>query len=118
MKFKFYEYEKCSSCIKARKWMDAHEIAYDPIPIRQQPPSRQELNLLLEVHEGNVRKLFNTSGMDYRVMNMKDRLLDLSEAEAIDLLNKNGNLIKRPVLIGRGIGLQGFHPENWDKVFK
>jgi arsenate reductase len=56
--------------------------------------------------------------MDYRAMNMKDRLLDLSEAEAIDLLNKNGNLIKRPVLIGRGIGLQGFHPENWDKVFK
>ena len=118
MKFKFYEYEKCSSCVKASKWMDAQEISYDRIPIREQPPSLKELDLLLEVHGGNIRKLFNSSGMDYRTMQIKDRLPNLSNKEVIHLLHENGNLIKRPILIGTGIGLQGFHPENWEKILK
>lgn len=117
MKFKFYEYERCSTCLNARKWMEAKGIVYERIAIRKQTPQKKELEQLLHHHGGNVKKLFNTSGLDYRNMKIKDSLPHLTEEKALGLLHANGNLIKRPVLIGEEIVLQGFKPDVWEKAF-
>jgi arsenate reductase len=116
MKFKFYEYEKCSTCIKARKWMDTKGIAYERVAIREQPPTCPELMQLLASHDGNLKKLFNTSGADYRDPAIKKLLPNLSVEETLDLLSKRGNLIKRPVLIGQNLAMQGFKPDQWGKA--
>ena len=117
MKFKFYEYERCSTCVNARKWMEAKGIVYERIAIRKQPPQKKELEQLLHHHGGNVKKLFNTSGLDYRNMKIKDSLPYFTEEKALGLLHANGNLIKRPVLIGEEIVLQGFKSDVWEKAF-
>lgn len=117
MPLKLYAYKNCSTCRKAAKWLNARGIAYSEIPIRETPPSVTELKRVLKAADGNLRKLFNTSGVDYKAMNMKDRLPALSEAEALELLAANGNLVKRPVLIGPGIALVGFHEATWTESF-
>ena len=96
--------------------MDDVGVKYELIPIREQPPSKSELKTMLSCCEGNIRKLFNTSGGDYKAMNMKEKLPDMSDAEAIDLLSKNGNLIKRPLLISSKIQLVGFQASEWSKI--
>ena len=116
MKFKFYEYEKCSTCKKARNWMDSRGIIYERIPIREQTPTKKELLELLEGHQGKVKKLFNTSSKDYRDPKIKDSLPGLSQDDMINLLTARGNLIKRPILIGKNIALQGFNSEEWGKL--
>ena len=116
MKLKFYEYEKCSICVKARKWLESKEVTFVRIPIREHPPSKEELAQLLNAHEGNLKKLFNTSGRDYRDPKIKETLANLSKEETLDFLSTRGNLIKRPVLIGRGIARQGFKPEDWGEI--
>lgn len=116
MKLKFYEYEKCSTCVKARKWLETKEVTFERIPIREHPPSKEELAQLLKAHEGNLKKLFNTSGRDYRDPKIKETLANLSKEETLDFLSTRGNLIKRPVLIGRGIARQGFKPEDWGEI--
>jgi len=115
MKYKFYEYEKCSTCVKARKWLDAKGFEYERVPIRENPPTRTELYQLLASHEGNLKKLFNTSSKDYRDPSIKNILPQFSPDQAMELLIKRGNLNKRPVLIGNGLALQGFKPEEWEK---
>ena len=115
MKFKFYEYEKCSTCVKARKWLDQRNIQFQRIPIREHSPSKEELSLLLKTYDGEIRKLFNTSSKDYRDPVIKNALPGMSEREVFSMLIKNGNLIKRPVLVGDEIILQGFKPEVWEK---
>lgn len=115
MKLKFYEYEKCSTCAKARKWMEEKGKNFVRIPIRERTPSRQELFQLLAHHQGNLKKLLNTSSKDYRDSQIKDALSYMSENDVLDLLQKNGNLIKRPVLIGADFALQGFKSEEWEK---
>jgi arsenate reductase len=85
--------------------------------IRETPPTKSELKSALAAHGGDLRRLFNTSGMDYRAMSLKDRLPSMCEAEALELLSSNGNLVKRPFLIGNGISLVGFQPDAWkDKL--
>ena len=116
MKFKLYEYEKCSTCVKARKWLDANGVSYERVAIREQPPACTELVQLLASHDGNLKKLFNTSGADYRDPAIKKLLPDLSVEETLNLLSKRCNLIKRPVLIGRNLALQGFKPDLWQKA--
>ena len=110
-----YCYQKCSTCRDALRWLDLHGIAHTVRAIRETPPSPAELKAALKILGGDLRKLFNTSGMDYRALGMKDRLPAMTEDEAIDLLSKNGNLVKRPLLIGDGRALVGFKPEVWEK---
>lgn len=96
----------------ATKWLRKNGIPFSEMPIRKTPPTEAELRAGLESH-GDIRKLFNTSGQDYRNLGIKEQLPALSEAEAILLLASNGNLIKRPFLIVNGIALVGFNENVW-----
>ena len=111
-----YCYQKCSTCRDALKWLDQHGIAYQVRAIRETPPSVAELRSALRALGGDVRKLFNTSGLDYRALGMKDRLPTLSETEALELLSNNGNLVKRPFLVGAATALVGFKPDLWTRA--
>ena len=118
MALKIYEYNRCGTCRNALKYLDAKEVAYSKIPIRDTPPSKSEFIYMLE-KTGEIKRLLNTSGQDYRALNMKDKVKVLSNDEIIDLLCENGNLVKRPFVIDEEAGLAttGFKAENWDEIF-
>ena len=113
--YRFYAYKGCDGCRKARKWLIAHEIEFEEIAIRETPPNLEELHQACAEH--SLKRLFNTSGMDYRKLGMKDKLPTMSEQEALDLLHGNGNLIKRPFLSGADFSLVGFKEEIWESAF-
>ena len=117
MKLKIYSYKNCDTCRKAKKYLETHGIEHELIPIREEPPSESELLTMLECYDGNLRKLFNTSGQDYRSLNMRDRLPDMSDSEAISLLSRNGNLVKRPFAIMGKTGTVGFNEAAWSDLF-
>jgi len=117
MKLKVYAYKSCDICRKAKKFLEANEIEHEMIPIREQPPSKSELKAMLACYEGSIRKLFNTSGGDYKSLKMKDKLPSMTDSEAIDLLSKNGNLVKRPFAIMGKTGAVGFKEEVWTNLF-
>ena len=100
---RIYSYEKCGTCRNAMKFLADHGVKADILPIREQPPSKTELKQMLALLGGEKRKLFNTSGLQYKALKLKDKLPGMSEAEALDLLSKDGMLVKRPfVLSGKG----------------
>lgn len=111
-----YCYQKCSTCRDALKWLEERDIPVEIKAIRENPPSRAELQEAVDAAGGDIRKIFNTSGMDYREMGLKDRLPDMSIDEAFALMAMNGNLVKRPFLIGDGKVLVGFKKDLWQKV--
>jgi len=113
---KIYTYAKCSTCRKATKWLEEKGISFKEIPIRENPPSKAELKKMLGYYDGEIRRLFNVSGMDYRSMGLKDKLPQMSEKESIELLNSNGNLVKRPFLLTGDTGLVGFKEEEWKSI--
>lgn len=115
---RIYTYKNCGSCKKATKWLDAEGIAYEELPIRDTPPSVVELREMLTHQNGELRKLFNTAGGDYRELNLKEALPGMSESEAIKLLASRGNLVKRPFVLGDGFGLVGFKEDVWAKALK
>jgi arsenate reductase (glutaredoxin) len=113
-----YTYANCDTCRRAVKWLRAHEIAFVEKPIRETPPSPAELRMMLARLGGPaaLKKLFNTSGVDYRAQKLGEKLPLMSEAEAIALLAGNGNLVKRPFLLGagpEGAGMTGFDEKTW-----
>jgi arsenate reductase len=113
-----YCYQKCSTCRDALKWLAEHGIAHSVKAIRETPPTAGELHSALQAFGGDLRKLFNTSGVDYRELGLKDQLPTMTEAAAFDLLTRNGNLVKRPFLIGDGKVLVGFKPAAWEAVLR
>lgn len=117
MTTKVYGYEKCGTCRKAMKFLAARGVDTPMIPIRERPPSPAELKLMLAACGGELRRLFNSSGVDYRAMKLSEKLSTMSEAEALALLAKNGNLVKRPFVISNGKGLVGFDEAAWKKFF-
>lgn len=110
---KVYEYKNCGTCKNALKFLDAHKIPYQKIAIRDTPPTKAELKRMLGYVAGDIKKLFNTSGLDYKAQNIKDKLPKLTENQALDLLASNGNLIKRPFVLGDQMGCVGFKEEIW-----
>ncbi|MBI5775370.1 MAG: arsenate reductase family protein [Verrucomicrobia bacterium] len=116
MALKFYEYKKCDTCRKARKFLEAKGVSFTAIPIREQPPTPAELRRMLKIYGGNLRRLFNTSGEDYKRLNLKTKLAAMTETEAIALLAGNGNLVKRPFVLGDTGGAVGFKPEEWSRL--
>lgn len=118
MALRVYTYENCGTCRKAMKFLRSRGIEVAPIPIREQPPATAELKQMLKLYQGNVRKLFNTSGRDYKELKLGDRLATMSEAEALSLLAGNGNLVKRPFLISGEKGAVGFDEEAWNNLLK
>jgi arsenate reductase len=114
---KIYTYHKCSTCRDARKFLDARGIAYEEHPIRETPPPPAELARMLEACDGKMTRLFNTSSQDYRDAGLKDTLPNLSHDEAFARLQANGNLVKRPFLLGAGVALAGFKEAEWAAQF-
>jgi len=115
---KFYEYDKCSTCRKARKWLDENDVTYERLPIRETPPSPAELQTMLEAYDGNIKRLINTSSADYRASGLKDDILNLSTDDVFTRLQTKGNLVKRPFLIGDGVALVGFKEAEWETEIK
>ena len=113
---KVYMYKGCGTCQKAKKYLAANNFDYTEIPIRETPPTKTELKKMLGYMDGNIKKLFNTSGMDYKAENMKEVLPTLTDTQAIDRLNANGNLVKRPFLICNDFGTVGFKEDTWDEL--
>lgn len=113
---KIYTYKKCSTCRKATQWLAAHDIQFEEYPIRETPPTNDELATMLETRDGEMRKLFNTYSQDYRAAGLKDQLSDMATTEAFAILQKNGNLVKRPFLIGEGVAVNGFRTEEWEHL--
>lgn len=93
----FYEYPKCGTCRKAKKWLDNQDVAYKDIHIVENPPSKEELKEMYQAGGFDLKKFFNTSGMKYRELGLKDRLQEMSEEEQLELLASDGMLIKRPL---------------------
>ena len=113
MKLKIYTYANCGTCRKALQYLAAKGVDCRVIPIREQPPSRTELRRMLHIYDGNIRKLFNTSGHDYQKLNLKERLPGLNTDEAVELLAGNGNLVKRPFVLTEKGGRVGFKEMEW-----
>jgi arsenate reductase len=108
-----YAYSGCDTCRKAVRFLTENGIAHELIAIREQPPTKTELKRVLEANGGELRKLFNTSGQDYRALGLGAKLPELTEAEALDLLAKNGNLVKRPFVVTGTGGWVGFQADAW-----
>ncbi len=113
-----YTYANCDTCRRAVKWLRAQELDFIEKPIRDTPPTLRELKAMLAHQRGELRRLFNTSGRDYREQKLGEKLPALSESAALDLLAGNGNLVKRPFLLGDGVGLVGFDEATWTKTLR
>ena len=113
MRMLFLEYPKCSTCQKAKKWLDEHQISYEDRHIVENNPTFEELKGWYERSGLPLKKFFNTSGMLYKEMQLKDKLPQMSEEEQYALLATDGMLVKRPVLVGDGFVLIGFKDSTW-----
>lgn len=112
----FVEYPKCSTCQKAKKWLDAHKISYVDRHIKEENPTKEELQAWHEKSGLELKKFFNTSGLLYKEMKLKDRLPEMTEEEKYELLATDGMLVKRPLVIGDDFVLVGFKEEVWEKM--
>ena len=116
MKNIFIEYPKCSTCKKAKKWLEENNINFIERNIIEETPKIEELNIWIEKSGQEIKKWFNTSGLKYKELNLKEKLANMTDKEKIELLASNGMLIKRPLLISdKGIFI-GFKEDNWKKL--
>ena len=115
---KIYTYKNCSTCRKAVAHLTRVGKPFAEVPIRETPPTVEELKRMLTALGGDIKALFNRSGQDYRALNLKDKLPTMSESDALKLLCTNGNLVRRPfAFIGRN-GIVGYDKETWDTLLK
>lgn len=114
----FLCYPKCSTCQKAKKWLDDRKIDYSLRDIKLENPSYEELDQWHRRSGLPLKKFFNTSGLIYKSMNLKDKLSALSEDEMLKLLATDGMLVKRPLLIGKDFVLIGFREDDWAERLK
>lgn len=112
----FVEYPKCSTCQKAKKWLDGHGVPYEERHIKEQNPSAEELRAWHEKSGLDIKKFFNTSGMLYKEMQLKDKLPGMTLEEKYALLASDGMLVKRPLLVTDGTVLTGFKEAEWEKL--
>ena len=112
----FLEYPKCSTCQKAKKWLDEHQISYEDRHIVENNPTFEELKGWYERSGLPLKKFFNTSGMLYKEMKLKDKLPEMSEEEQLKLLATNGMLVKRPLIVDGDRVLTGFKLAEWETL--
>ena len=112
----FLEYPKCSTCMKAKKWLDENGVSYEDRHIIEDNPTEKELRKWYEKSGLPLKRFFNTSGMKYRELKLKDKLPDMTEEEQISLLATDGMLVKRPLLIGDDFVLIGFKEQQWKET--
>lgn len=115
---KLYIYSKCSTCQKALRFLEQNKISFIKKEITETPPSIDELKEMLVYKNGNLKKLFNTSGQLYRELQMTEKLNKMPEIEALTLLSQHGMLVKRPFLLGKDFGLTGFNEAEWIKTLQ
>ena len=115
---KFICYPKCATCQKARKWLDEHNVRYEIRDIKEEKPSYDELKTWLAASGLPIRKFFNTSGLLYKSLNLKDKLPTMNEEECLKQLSTDGMLVKRPLLIGSEFALVGFKEAEWEEKLK
>ena len=108
-------YRKCSTCLKALKWLEEHQVDFEERPIVEQNPSYEELKVWYEKSGLPLKKFFNTSGLLYKDMKLKDKLPTMSEDEQLQLLATNGMLVKRPLVVGEDYVLTGFKEAEWNE---
>lgn len=113
----FYWYPKCGTCRNAKKWLDAHNVSYQDVHIVENTPSREELEKLYKKSGLDFKKFFNTSGMKYRELGLKDKVKTASDEELLDILASDGMLIKRPLLTNGEKVTLGFKEEEYEKFF-
>lgn len=111
----FIEYPKCTTCQKAKKWLDDNGVKYDDRHIKENNPTYEELKEWIKTSGLPLRKFFNTSGLLYKSMNLKEKLEAMSEDEQIRLLASDGMLVKRPLIINGGTVLVGFKVKEWEE---
>ena len=114
----FLEYPKCSTCKKAKKWLEDNSVEFTDRHIKDENPTAEELS---EWHKKSglpLKKFFNTSGVLYKELKLKDKLPEMSEQEQLELLATDGMLVKRPLIVGENFVLVGFKEAVWEKIKK
>ena len=114
----FLEYPPCSTCKKAKAWLDAHGVSYTARHIKEENPSYEELKLWHERSGLPLKKFFNTSGLLYKSLNLKEKLPSMSEEEQLRLLATDGMLVKRPILVTEDGVLVGFKEAQWENLLQ
>lgn len=114
----FICYPKCSTCKKAKKWLDEHNVEYTERHIVENNPTYDELKEWFNKSGLPIKRFFNTSGLLYKEMKLKDKLPTMSEDEQLQLLATNGMLVKRPLIVGENIVLTGFKENEWSEAIK
>ena len=114
----FVCYPKCTTCQKAQKWLDEHGVAYTVRHIKDERPTRAELEQWHARSGLPLKRFFNTSGLQYKALGLKDKLPAMSQAEQLDLLASDGMLVKRPLLVGEDVVLVGFRQDQWEAALK
>lgn len=109
----FIEYPKCSTCQKAKKWLQENNIEFEDRHILEQTPTSQELEKWIKQSNKEIKSWFNTSGLKYKELKLKEKLPTMSDEEKIELLTSDGMLIKRPILVIDNKVLVGFKPDEW-----
>ena len=112
----FIQYPPCSTCQKAKKWLDGHGIEYTDRHIKENNPSYEELKAWYERSGLPLKRFFNTSGLLYKSLDLKERLPGMSEEEQLRLLATDGMLVKRPIIVRDDIILTGFKEAEWEKL--
>lgn len=115
---KFICYPKCTTCQKAKKWLDDNKIEYELRDIKQENPTLEELTEWYKKSGLPLKKFFNTSGLLYKSMDLKNKLPDMTEDEMLQLLSTDGMLVKRPILVGNDFVLVGFKESEWNEKLK
>lgn len=115
MSILFIEYPKCTTCKKAKKWLDDHGIAYEDRHIKEQNPTAEELTIWYQKSGLPIKRFVNMSGVLYREMNLKDKLPTMTDEEILELLATDGMLVKRPLVIGDDVVLTGFKEAEWNE---
>ena len=114
----FLEYPPCTTCKKAKKWLDDNGVVYEARHIKEMNPTYEELKTWNEKSGLPLKKFFNTSGIQYRALELKDKLPAMSEEEQLRLLATDGMLVKRPLVVMESGVLTGFKAEEWEKKLK
>ena len=114
----FICYPKCTTCQKAKKWLDDNGVEYSLRDIKLEEPTPEELSAWYEKSGLPLRKFFNTSGLLYKSLGLKTKLPEMSEDEMLALLATDGMLVKRPILVGDGFVLAGFKESDWSEKVK
>ena len=114
----FIYYPKCSTCQKAKKWLDENKIEYEERHIIEQKPTEKELTKWIKQSGLEIKKFFNTSGLKYKELNLKEKLLNIKDEEKIHILSTDGMLVKRPLLITNKYILVGFKEKEWNEKLK